>query len=49
VCFYLDEDGEEALFDPFSQELYYVSHDVGIRISPHRGGLALSYPFLRGG
>jgi len=29
VCFYLDEDGEKALFDPFSKEIddcfYYHS------------------------
>jgi len=29
VCFYLDEDGKEALFDPFSQELYCNEVETG--------------------
>jgi len=29
--------------------LYYVSHNVGVRVSVHRGGFPLACPFLGGG
>jgi len=49
MYFYLDENSEEALFDPISQESYYISHDVCVWGSVHRGGFTLPCPFLGGG
>jgi len=46
---YLDENGEKTLVDSFSEKLDYVSHNVGVRVSVHRGGFPLAYPFLGGG
>jgi len=34
---YLDENCEETLVDSFSEKSYYVSHNVGVRVSVHRG------------
>jgi len=49
VGFYLNENGKKALFDPFSQKLYYVSIDVGVQVFPNGGGFFLPYQFLGGG
>ena len=34
---YLDENCEKTLVDSFSEKLYYVSHNVGIRVSVLEG------------
>ena len=47
--FYLDEDCEEAMVDSFSEQSYYISHDVGVGVSMHGGGFPFPRPFLRGG
>jgi hypothetical protein len=49
VGFYLDENCEETMVDSFSEQSYYISHDVGVRVSMHRGGFPFPRPFLRGG
>ena len=36
--FYLDENCEETMVDSFSEQSYHISHDVGVRVSMHRGG-----------
>ena len=45
---YLDENCEETLVDSFSVQSYYISHDVGVRVSVHRGGFPFARPFLAG-
>ena len=44
--FYLDENCEETMVDSFSEQSYYISHDVGVRVSMHRGGFPFPHPFL---
>ena len=43
--FYLDENCEETIVDSFSEQSYYISHDVGVRVSMHRGGFPFPRPF----
>jgi len=46
MCLNLDENCEEALFNPLTQELIYISHDICVWVDVRRGGYPLPNLFL---